>query len=252
MIEKLTITNTSKLPTPWWSTVKQLKKIKDIEFKPGMNIIVGKNATGKSTIITLLARHFHCEQGGISLITEPSLSTLFTHLHDDDPYPDGYKVRHDGQPVGFFSPDKIVGHKGYLDYDFIAEDLSNRQMRASQGQVTMVNVIRTIQTLHKTDRIEGTMSPDSVNDLWARRIKIVRKLLKGTMPKGPKTLILDEPERSLDLENEIEFFNQAKQAKLQIIMASHSVFAFMMKDANIIELNRGYAKNMKEKMDELL
>jgi predicted ATPase len=251
VIKSLEITDEKNLPTPWWAKVKTLKKVTELTFKPGINVIVGRNAAGKSTVITLLARHFHCEEDGITCITESSLSTLFKKLFEDDPYPDGYKVRHDGQPVGYFSPDDIIGSGATFNYNFLEDDLNNRMMKASQGQKTMMNVMRTVEKLRKTEKLLQTMNEKYVNDLWANRIRIVKKLLKGTGPKGQKTLLLDEPERSLDLENEIVFFQQLRKMDLQVIMATHSVFAFMMKDVNFIELNRGYVKSIRAKLEEM-
>ena len=65
MIERLTISDNGDLIISWWKDVKTLKNKKIFTFKPGINIIIGKNASGKSTLLMLLARHFHCEQGGI-------------------------------------------------------------------------------------------------------------------------------------------------------------------------------------------
>ena len=254
MIEKITITNPDDLIIYWWNDVKTLKNKKIFTFKPGINIIVGKNASGKSTLLKLIARHFHCEQGGISYLTNQSIHELFG-FKEKKKYK-GYKITHDGQPVGYYSPDKEIGvHGSAFDDDFMHEGIESLFTRDfSQGQKTIRNISNITKKLSTTNEIKCSMNKDSVNDYWVKKIDNAYELLNRgkTLKLSKKTILLDEPERSLDLENELAFFSILEKIKdkYQIIIATHSPYAFFISDAHYIEITRGYRNSIKKQIKE--
>lgn len=254
MIEKITITNPDDIIIEWWKDVKTLKNKKIFTFKPGINIIVGKNASGKSTLLKLIARHFHCEQGGISYLTNQSMYELFG-FNEEKTYK-GYKIIHDGQPVGYYSPDKTIGlHGSAFDDDFIHEGIESLfTSNASQGQKTIKNISNITKKLSSTNEIKCSLSKNSVNDVWVKKIDKSYELLNQgkTLKPSQKTILLDEPERSLDLENELAFFSILEKIKdkYQIIIATHSPYAFFLSDAHYIEITRGYRNLIKKQIKE--
>jgi len=254
MIEKITITDPNDLIIYWWNDVKTLKNKKIFTFKPGINIIVGKNASGKSTLLKLIARHFHCEQGGISYLTNPSIYEIFGF--DEKKIYKGYEITHDGQPVGYHSPEKEIGiYSGTFDDDFMDDGIKSLLTRqVSQGQKTISNISNITKKLSATNEIKCSMNKNRVNDLWVKKIDNAYELLNRgkTLKPSQKTLLLDEPERSLDLENELGFFSILEKIKdkYQIIIATHSPFAFFISDAHYIEITRGYHNLIKKQIKE--
>ena len=75
MIEQLKVINVDEPPIEWWS--KPFPRKRTFNFKPGINVLWGPNGSGKSTIIKALARLTHCEQGGVSTVTQHSVTDLF-------------------------------------------------------------------------------------------------------------------------------------------------------------------------------
>lgn len=93
---------------------------KNIAFKPGLNILVGANGTGKSTVLRMLAESTCSFQDGHSAITEATIRQGVdmpgglrkngnSTKHRDRL---GLKVHHDGQPVVFSDSRQTVGLEG--------------------------------------------------------------------------------------------------------------------------------------------
>ena len=76
MIYKLDILDAAKTPVPWLLSVEAFKKPCTFEFKPGLNVLWGRNGSGKTSLTKVLARLFHCEQGNQPIVTQESLSDL--------------------------------------------------------------------------------------------------------------------------------------------------------------------------------
>lgn len=70
------------------------------------------------------------------------------------------------------------------------------------------------------------------------------QLFSATTIAGPHTMILDEPDQSLDLDMQARFWGAiphiVRDKNLQVIAATHSVFAAILPGANYIELTPGY------------
>src|SRR5690606_19880013 len=96
---------------------------KDLRFHPGLNIVFGPNASGKSTLLSMIGDALAARQGGYSCVTETALLARMSAI--GEPLPAGYFLRHDGKPIMYFdsrSTPGVVG--GKLDDDFMHLGLS--------------------------------------------------------------------------------------------------------------------------------
>jgi energy-coupling factor transporter ATP-binding protein EcfA2 len=213
VIYKLEILDPTKTPVPWLARVEALAKPHAFEFKPGLNVLWGRNGSGKTSLTRVLARLFHCEQGNRSIVTQESLRELAGGkiLDDGVDVKAGLSVRHDGQCVRHFDPSHAVGLMGGMaafDWDFGAEGLTNAMFKGSAGQTTMFRFDRLINEIVAgvVPEVEWKFSRANRSGVWAPRAKLAEHFLKGNAKEGQPTIILDEPERSFDLNAQVGVF----------------------------------------------
>lgn len=245
MITELRITNRKNTPLEWWPKITELARRKVFKFKPGLNIIVGPNGTGKSSILKGIGTLTHCRQGGTPKVTQESLRA-FRHSFrkkDDSEYLDGMALVSDGQQVHYFDPDTspgLFGGMAAFDYDFMGAALGELfgAKNASSGQGTLMRLGRIVEAAQKAT---GPVKTPDKSHLGATFLEIALRGLKGTIEKGQRTILLDEPDRSLDLLNQVAlwtaFVRWSKQ--VQIIVASHNPLAFGRGSAHYVETVKG-------------
>lgn len=235
MIHKLTITDPTKTPISWLAKVDALARPRTFEFTSGLNVLWGANGVGKSTVIKLLARAFHCEQGGQPVMTESSIQVFA------DRDVTGVEIVHDGQGVRYFDPSNAVGVTGgAFDDDFMTAGLVNTMFKGSAGQTTLFRFDQLLDEIvtGAVPTLERRIKRTGVNDVWQARLDAADRFLAATGAMGPPTVLLDEPDRSLDLATQrgIWRFIRGHADSVQFIVASHAVFALNLPEANYIEL----------------
>lgn len=215
-------------------------KNEHVEFKPGLNIIFAPNGSGKSTILSMIAKATASEQGGVSSITSTWMNDL--NLHKDRSTLGEIDVQHDGQPTIYVNSRKAVGLCGGMaafDDDFFSEGLAETGLRESAGYTTMHRLNKVMNIF-----LGNVGIPDEYQIKTNREISdVAKRILAPKIPKYQKTIILDEPESGLAIHVQSNVWNlidrAAKERNLQIIAATHSPFSLVC-DAHFIELSDGY------------
>ena len=137
-----------------------------------------------------------------------------------------------------------MGGGAAFDWAFGREGVINTMFKGSAGQTTMFRFDRLINEIvaGSIPEVEWQFSREGRSGSWADRIKLASFFLKGNAEKGQPTILLDEPERSYDLNAQVGVwrFLRAYSDQIQFIVASHSLFALKIPDAHYIELSPRY------------
>jgi len=243
MITKLQVTGPKHTPVEWWDKV--FPKKKTWTFKEGVNILWGPNGSGKTTILKLLARMMHCDQGGISTVTHTSVGVLAGKHKWSDAKPKlGVKVEHDGKPVVFYDPHAQVGLDcggSAFDWDFGMEGIQNAMMKGSSGELAMARFNSVMQRIGEEIEVKvPTKNPDD----WT---KLALGALQPAIEEGQRTILMDEPDANLDWRIKLMMWDwisglrrKEGAAPVQFIIATHSPMALRVKNAHYIEMKKGY------------
>jgi predicted ATPase len=224
-----------------------------LDFKPGLNILVGSNGCGKSTVLKILGETLCATQGGFSTITEDAISNgvdMFGAIRSGEMKDTvGLTVAHDGQPVIYCDPRKTIGLVGgTFDDDFFKQGMAETMSRGSHGQSAMRRLGQALDiVMGQTafpDKVDHRVNPDRVNDTWQRALKVLEKRLVGTIPAGQPTVLLDEPETNFSLVWQARLWELLTLPHVvqrrQVIVATHSAFALNIPHAHYIEFEPGF------------
>jgi hypothetical protein len=90
-----------------------------------------------------------------------------------------------------------------------------------------------------------------VNDAWITASNIYQDWIKSYTNKGKPTLLIDELDDHLDIDNQVNYWQYIGKLtdRWQVIVVSHSLFAFKQKDVNYINLNPEYFNKVKKLMN---
>ena len=240
MIYKLLVKDPTKAALPWWNTVEWLKDRTEIEFGPGLNILFGKNGSGKSTVIKSIAKVLCCLDGDQQLVGDYTCTDLSEYDAGDKKHKLrlGVVPEHDGSPIIHFDPSHTVGLiGGGFDWDFGDVGLRNTMFKGSAGQTCLMRMNRALGIA-----LGHSAWPEVV---WKthQRPELV-ELFQGDGKRVRPTLLMDEPSSNLDLNTERRLFQVLKKiadSGVQVIVATHSVFALHFDGAKYIDTTRAYS-----------
>lgn len=258
------VPNSRKREEPAYAYIADIPALngKTIRFQPGLNIVVGTNGSGKSTTLNSCGLSLAAVQGGTSVVTRDWLDKVFAFA-DNENIIFTWNVVHDGQPAVYVDPRVVVGLSagGFaFDDDFMSAGIDSLMFRGSTGEKTLARINEAagmiLGKVPMPSEVVYKISRSSVNDFWRSRLNVAEKLLRGDGSNGPPTIILDEPESCLSIPMQVNFWkhliggDQNRFANLQVIIATHSPFAFNIPFANYIELDKGYVEQCRKALRE--
>jgi len=247
MIHKLLISDPERTPIEWWPKVDAFRGKSSFAFGPGLNVLWGPNGSGKSTLLRLLARLTHCEQGGVPKVTKTSLSEFRGRRSSDghDLLLDGVALEADGQPVHFFDPTRAVGLLGGgFDDDFFAEGMqySLHGRKTSSGQQVTQAFARILHSATTLSSVPWQAHKPATADR-----DFATKWIVPEGSPGLRTVLLDEPDRSLSMTDQLELWKTlAQQNRFQLIVATHSVFALHLLGATYHDVQEGSLRSSRK------
>jgi energy-coupling factor transporter ATP-binding protein EcfA2 len=251
VIDRLVIVDPNNTVIPWWANIKAFQGKTEFTFKPGINVLWGRNGSGKSSLVKMLARLTHCEQGGVSKVTSESLRE-FRPIGGGPRT--GQQLVSDGKGVWHCDPSVAVGLiGGAFDYDFMDMGVRNTMFKGSHGETTLMRVFEILKGMkeRKVPTIEyksgKPTKPGVKADRWQKEnyenwLEATKYLREDSKESGPPTVLLDEPDRSMDIPTQLRFWDTltAHAKNYQMIVATHSMFALDVPGANYIEVDFGY------------
>lgn len=221
---------------------------KSIEFKEGLNVIVGNNGSGKSTILEAIALHLAAEQGGVSKVTNSWLSFALRDFKS--------KVTHDGQPIIYTNSNKKFGMIDgiALDDDFLAMGVEQCVLKASHGERSVYSITDTADIIRRAKPFPDQLSASRDSLLKDGRYKAQSDgLLSASIEVSQKTILMDEPDAGMSPLFQHKFWwNVIRQnTDFQIIVATQSPYCMGLDNVNYIELNNNWIRLTKESIIDL-
>jgi len=182
--------------------------LQNVSLSVGKNerwAVIGRNGTGKSTLIKAVASIIKPQSGKILLNGKDILS---------------YNTRSRARQIAYV-PQKIDGLIPYTVYDYIMmgrySAMNLFAVATSKDQSIVKEVLTMCDIVHLSDRIMSTLSGGELQ----------RVLLAGAVAQKTSVLLLDEPTTYLDPAHERHFFHALSRVHhhqdLTVIMVTHDI-----------------------------
>ncbi len=223
-------------------------------LSPGLTILFGPNGSGKSSLIRILAAHTGCgvATSGWSHLLDPleikellgndilGLPAAYAH---SSPGNCKAQLEWDGEPV-YVSQMETLNER-LRSGQASTRDIATAYDTPSSGQWSR-RLLNELTAILNRGAPDITTDPDDdANDVWVSCWKTQRDYILGLRDShtGPgrtpvMTILLDEPERSLDIPTQAFFWSSYVTALCkvaQVVVATHSPFALRAKDASFIQ-----------------
>lgn len=236
------------------------------------NVIVGPNGAGKSALLTALSFLTLSSQTGISTFDRSYLHSLDNEdLWKDGKYRcdppiflPGLVAETDNAPALYYRPHHIPGNwemitaammSGYSDE---AREYGLQTRHKSSGQQCSALLARVVSALRGDTALLKQHVPkdwapkpalsadDAAKYREVTKLDALRNRFDGLPEHIVPTLILDEPEQSLDARMELELWRlieAVETSAVQVIVATHSLYPMLHPGKfNLIEAEPGYIK----------
>lgn len=198
--------------------------------EPGEKLcLVGRNGTGKSTLLNIIAGNIIPDGGQVRKSDAVNLSMLEQQIpkHGNitirELVAQGHEILY---PVMKQWHELIEAHSTNHK---LLDDLQH-QIEAHNGWMFEQQIDRVLSQLG----LDGSLMFNSLSGGWRRRVLLARALVKQ-----PKILLLDEPTNHLDLEAIIWLENFVREYNGTIIFISHDRLFIDAIATRIVELDRG-------------
>ena len=256
MVTKVVISDNKDSPIGYLSELKAFKNGKEYVFKPGVNIIVGENGCGKTTLMELIRKYLLVDLSECSAgLYNSNINEVCFGIGDDKHMYAGVGVYADYQRNTFRMCH--AGERNYNEAIFendhsISEFFGQKQ--ASTGEGVLVSLKALFGRMFSKD---ANLKFDYLQfkDNYMPYMKYIADHIVG----GDEwTVLMDEPDRNLDIENICQIRNilNVHKEHCQMIAVIHNplLICALSKnpDINFIEMTKGYVNKIKKLVNEII
>lgn len=224
-----------------------------------LNVLFGPNGSHKSVTLKTLAAYCGISNGGWTQISDPGKLASNSQKH----FPAVYmqyapgqcyaNVEWDGRPTFYNDSDAL--NKNDMTWFFTnasqsadgitteAEQMDIMASKPSSGQYRIHKINKIMSIIQNPPDL--TQVPPNILDKTRAMYEVA--YIQSLPRNGKITLIFDEPEKAIALPKQYELFKTLSTLSdyFQVIIATHSPFILYQKGANIIDMEKGYAKTCK-------
>lgn len=260
MITSVKIKDNTKTPFEYVSDIEAFENGREFIFKSGVNVIIGKNGSGKSTLLNIISMYALCEKSMCSEMPTEALDFLSIFDNDDGKVLDGIDISSDYAGKVFRLLPLIETDRNNVLKNINNFDLCINSIQKSYGEKVVLS-LESLFNLMFGQKDYAFPIQDLVeykkksNAFWIKRIDNLLKYYKRnriTLTKSSfeYTVLMDEPDRNLDIDNIMQIYNVLSfhKPQTQIIAIVHNpalIYKLSKLDCvNFIEMTEGYLKNV--------
>ncbi len=234
MLNRLIIKDKSKL---FYNYVEHLDLPEEIEFKPGLNILIGPNGCGKTTVLNLIRRYAHCFK---KYVSDPVNDKLITNYRGT--FQDGADLIADYTKPVFNLRDSssLEEHESLESFQNFTQNYVRRSHSSGEDKHF------TMATLMKTMFEEDHISEFNLLDKFDGEIGEYYK--RNHVPGDAFTVLMDEPDSNFDIKklSELHKMLSFSRKDTQLIVVLHNPALIYKLKGNFIEFVPGYLDKIKE------
>lgn len=243
MVYKIVIKDNTKSPIKYLSDLDTFNNGTEYIFKPGVNIIVGENGCGKTTLMNLIKKYLlvdytECDKGAY----RSNINSLYGNMFEKDKLLDGVEVYADYHKNTF-----RLSHAGEKEGQQALETFEDfgtmfTQRHSSTGESVLV----AIQFLFNYMFSKKAKLTFDYNQFKESDPLYLEYINKHRIEGDEFTILMDEPDRNLDIENinQIKSILSYHKEYTQIIAVVHNPLLIYTlsknKDINFIQMTEGY------------
>lgn len=255
MVTKVEITDNKNTPIGYLPELKAFKNGKVYEFREGVNIIVGENGCGKTTLLNLIRKYLLVD------LSECSLGMYNSNINDIC-FGLGKKRMYDGAGVyaDYQRNTFRLCHAGERKYndEVFESDLTIAEFFGQKESSTGEGVLVALKSLFARMYNKGANLMFDYTQVGDNYIPYLQYVHDHVVEGNEWTILMDEPDRNLDIENisQVRGILSVHKPQTQIIAVVHNplLICALSKnpEVNIIEMTRGYVKKVNKLVKELV
>lgn len=229
-----------------------------------INVVIGPNGSGKSTLLKDLAARYMAFDRGVTCLDTAILNRdiykrLFTKKegwYRSETFMRDIDVVSANCAACYWSPNFNFGGWEMLSAALMSGYYNEAKLRyrhtreKSSGEGIKNQLDHVMEIALTGQRIRVDIPEKPFGELLNERLRLLKPLFKDT-DKNKTIVLLDEPEQSLDILNEMKFWDDLLKVNLddvQLIVATHSMYPLVspkFKDKlNCIEAVAGYSQSV--------